>query len=630
MTSDAVMERREGIMEQGGVRSLTSQLADDLTWLEEHARRQPDQAIHAAELRLASGMVRNVIGPFLEGFPAQPLHVAVVGGAGAGKSTVANFLCGSLHAESNPQAGFTRHPVAYASAYGALNWPSGLGFLGPLRRLNDPEASNLDADVYQVRRVTYQPEQFSVLDRFVVWDCPDMTTWAAGGHLPPTAISASPWHAGAMTPSGGYVTRLLEVAAIADVIVYVASDERYNDEVPTQFLRTLLQAGKSVIVCLVKMREADAPAFVAHFKKDVLGRMPWAPVDVIAIPHLSHAQLADPVHQAARYRIPLVNQVNVLGDPVDLARRRTVHSAIHFLRGHYQRLFGVAQNDLTALEGWRGTVQEGQVDFDARYRREYLTSARFRRFDEALIRLLDMLELPGVGRFVSGTLYVLRTPYRLLKGLVVKAMSRPDAAAMPERPVLEDAFAGWVDLLRKESARRADTHPVWHHLNKGFTNGGLADLARDQFEQSFRGFQLSLTDEVERTARGIYEDLEKNPVALNTLRGTKFSLEVASVTGVVIAGGINWLDIVLVPLAASITHQLVELLGKQYVDYHREQARNRQQAMVTQYISGPLSEWLIRWPTSGGSDYERLQLILRRMPQALQQTETLIDLAMKG
>ena len=65
-----------------------------------------------------------------------------------------------------------------------------------------------------------------------------MTTWAAAGYVP----------------------RLLEVAALADVLVYVASDERYNDEVPTQFLKLLLQAGKPVVVCLTKMREADAAA----------------------------------------------------------------------------------------------------------------------------------------------------------------------------------------------------------------------------------------------------------------------------------------------------------------------------------------------------------------------------------
>ena len=163
-TTDLAVPKQEGILEQASVRSLTNQLADDLSWLEEHARRQPEHAIAAGELHLASALVRNVIAPYLEGFPPQPLHVAVVGGAGAGKSTVANLLSGAMHAESNPQAGFTRHPVAYASSYGALNWPSSLGFMGTLRRLSGQEPSSLDADVYQVRRVSYQAEQFSVLD----------------------------------------------------------------------------------------------------------------------------------------------------------------------------------------------------------------------------------------------------------------------------------------------------------------------------------------------------------------------------------------------------------------------------------------------------------------------------------
>src|SRR5207244_4551034 len=104
-----------------------------------------------------------------------------------------------------------------------------------------------------------------LLNYFVVWDCPDMTTWAATG----------------------YVSRLIEVCGLADVIVYVASDERYNDEVPTQFLQLLLQAGKQVVVCLTKMREADAPAMIDHFRTVVLSRMPVKNAAVVAIPWLS-------------------------------------------------------------------------------------------------------------------------------------------------------------------------------------------------------------------------------------------------------------------------------------------------------------------------------------------------------
>src|SRR5262249_10482018 len=150
-----------------------------------------------------------------------------------------------------------------------------------------------DEDVYQVRRVAADPTAFSLLKDFVLWDCPDMTTWAATGYGP----------------------RLLEVAGLADVLIYVASDERYNDEVPTQFLRLLLQTGKPVIVCLMKMKEADTPALVAHFQQEVLNRLPGRVVACVPIPHLTPEQLADPMRLAARYRIALLNQVAVLGDP---------------------------------------------------------------------------------------------------------------------------------------------------------------------------------------------------------------------------------------------------------------------------------------------------------------------------
>jgi hypothetical protein len=588
-------------------RTLTSQLAEDFGWLEEYCQRQPDQTTQVAELRLAGALVRNCIGPFLDGQPATPLHIAVVGGAGAGKSTVVNLLTGAVEAEANPQAGFTRHPVAYTSANGTLNWPAFLGFLGPLQRLNQPSPANLDDDVYQVRRVT-PGNGFSLLERFVVWDCPDMTTWASSGYLP----------------------RLLEIAGLADVIVFVASDERYNDEVPTRFLRLILQAGKPVVVCLMKMKEADVPALISHFQRDVLGRLPSGTVACLAIPFLTREQLADPVGKASRYRIPLVNQVSVLGEPPAVARRRAVQWATNYLVAGQDRLLGVARKDLAALQDWRTIVQAGQVEFDQRYRREYLTGEKFRRFDETLVRLLELLELPGAGRVLSGTLWVLRTPYRLIKGLAVKALSRPESATLPEQPLLEQALAGWLDLLRKEAARRADTHPVWAHIEEGFASG-LANQARERFQQGFRSFRLGLADEVDRTARAIYEDLEKNPAVLNTLRGSKFTMDVAAIVAAVATAGHNWvLDFALVPLAASITHQLVELMGKQYVDNQRERTRDRQLALVSQYLSGPLAEWLVQWPVTGGSAYERLNQALRRIPPTIQQLDAAVAKKVQG
>jgi hypothetical protein len=601
-------------MEQATIRSLTNQLAEDLAWLEQHARKQPQHAAQAGELRYAAALVRNVIAPFLEGQGPMPLHVAVVGGAGAGKSTVANMLCGAVLAESNPQAGFTRHPVAYAYATSNIAWPSSLGFLGSLQRLNKAEASSLDADVYQLRRVSQEAGQFGVLDKYLVWDCPDMTTWAATG----------------------YVARLLEVAALADVVVYVASDERYNDEVPTQFLKLLLQSGKMVVVCLMKMRESDAPAFLTHFQHEVLDRMPARAVTTLAIPQLTHAQLVDPNRNAPVYRVPIVNQIFVLGEPNLAARQRSVRSATAYLVNFQQQLLSVARDDLVALQTWKQLVRQGQFEFDQRYRREFLTGERFRRFDEALVRLLELLELPGIGKFASLTLDVLRMPYTWTKKLFNSAFARPEASTMPERQVLESGLSGWIDHLRKEAVSKASTHPLWQHVQQGF-NTGLDTNIKGRFNESFRGFQISLGDEVERTARAIYEDLEKNPVALNAFRGTKFTLEVATITGsavtILSTGGLSLpfvvATLVMAPLSASVIQMLSEFFGKQYVDYHREQTRMRQEALVAQHISEPLTTWLTQWPTTGGSAYERLQLILQRFPQNLQQLEAAVEAAIK-
>ncbi len=590
-------------MEPLSARALIGQLGDDLGWLEMHCREQPDQATAAVRLRLAGALVRNCVGPAIDDQPPTPLHVVVMGGAGAGKSTVANLLSGAQAAESNPQAGFTRHPVAYTSVSGPLAWAGHIGFLGPLQRLTNPTPASLDEDVYQVRRVPADPTTYDLLKDFVVWDCPDMTTWAAVGYIP----------------------RLLEAAALADVIVFVASDERYNDEVPTQFLKLILEAGKPVVVVLTKMREADAAPLIAHFQQEVVSRLPPGVVGCYAIPFLKPAQLADPARQAAKYRIPILNQVAVLGSPPALGRRRSVFGADRYLVQGLPDLLSVARRDLDALEGWQALVQNGRNEFVTRYNREYLNSEKFRGFDDALIRLMELLELPGIGRILSGTLWLLRTPYRLLRGLAKRMLSRPEELSRPEQPVLEDAYNGWIDMLRKEAARRAESHPVWAHVSQAFHSGGLTEQARELFQKSMRSFQSCEAEEVERTARDIYEQLEKRPAVLNTLRGGKLALDVATVAGSItaaVAAGWPWgVDLLIAPLVASLTHQLVELLGWQVVDAQREATRHRQQVLLKQHLSEPMAQWLTKWPATGGSSFERLQQALRRIPEAMQQLD---------
>src|SRR5262245_33897452 len=482
-------------MEPADHRQLVSLLAGDLSWLEEHSRRQPSLTREAGQLRHSAALVRNVVGPFLDGQPATPLHIAVVGGAGAGKSTIVNFLVGATVAEANPQAGYTRHPTAYIPGTASSGWSGHLGFLGPPRNLDQPGPSDLDEDVYEVRRVEGPA---SPLGDVVIWDCPDMTTWAAGGYVP----------------------RLIEAAGLADVIVYVASDERYNDEVPTQFLHLLVRAGKALVVVLTKMAEVNAGRIVEHFRTEVLSRLPkdssgLPAVPVLALPYLPTDQLADPSGKASVHRIPLINQVMVLADPA-LARKRTVDHALQYLSTAGGELLDVARQDLAAMDAWRNLVQVSRTEFDNRYKTEFLNGEGFRRFDEARDRLLNLLELPGAGRAFAMALYVLRLPYRGLRSVVEKALTRPPAVNVGEAQVLNASFRAWMDQLRAEAIRRADSHPLWRHVAAGF-NAGLGESASDQFQTLLRSYQVSSADEIEGAARAVTAGLEQSPATLAIL-----------------------------------------------------------------------------------------------------------------
>ena len=64
-----------------------------------------------------------------------------------------------------------------------------------------------------------------------------------------------------------------------------------------------------------------------------------------------------------------------------------------------------------------------------------LSGEKFQRFDEALVKLIDLLELPGVGRYISGALWVARLPYRAIRGAVGRMLKRPEGVP----PVVPDA-----------------------------------------------------------------------------------------------------------------------------------------------------------------------------------------------
>ncbi|CAN5287309.1 hypothetical protein BH11PLA2_BH11PLA2_10520 [soil metagenome] len=583
-------------MDATALRDTVRQTATDFEWLEAHCRARPDLARHAGELRLAAALTRNVIGPSVDGVKPPPLFVAVVGGAGAGKSTVVNFLLGEVAAETNPQAGYTRHPTAFVPA--DKPWPAHFAFIGPLRRLETESPANLDEDVYQVRKLRTSAAMEPLSD-FIVWDCPDMTTWAATG----------------------YVSRLIEVAGLADAIIYVASDERYNDEVPTQFLQSLLRAGKAVVVVLTKMNESNAAAMTEHFRTEVLGKLSIGDgrtVPIITLPQLSTAQRNDPAGAGAAFRVPLLNQLLVLCPTALPTRQRTVTNAVKFLDAASESLIDVARKDLAELDAWKGAVVAGQAAFQNRYHNEYLAGEPFRRFVRSRDEVLNLLELPGPGRYVSAAMQVLRKPYQWLRDYVVELAARPAPPNLPERTVLNSAMTAWLDSLQAESLRRAGNHPLWKQVSQGF-DAGLKTEAQAKFDDAARQFEVQEAGDLELAARSLNDYFANNATTLTILRGVKVAAEVvAAVTVIAVTWVPSWYQLLLVPLAVATVHQCFEWGIGAVMNAKKNAAKSKREALLADIVTKPLTTWFEQRPLSGGTPVERLQEILRRVPQSIQ------------
>lgn len=586
-------------MEPSDLRGTIRALADDFGWLEGHCRAHPEQAVHATYLRLAAALVRNVVGPAIEKVKARPLHIAVIGGAGAGKSTIANFLVGRAVAEANPQAGYTRHPIAFVPEQHVASWPATDGFLGPLVRQDSNAPSSKDEDIYQRRSVSVPHDD--PLAEFVVWDCPDMTTWAAGG----------------------YASRLTEVAALADIIVYVASDERYNDEVPTQYLHLLIKAGKAVVVCLTKMKEADAAGLTEHFRAEVLGKLPSLPdgsapnIPVVCIPNLTVAERTDPKTNSGQYRIALANHLLALCPNAEAARKRTVANAVHFLETASAGLLDVAKADLVHVNAWYASVAAGRQAFEDRYRREFLSGETFRRFDKTRDDILDQLELPGQAKAISTIIGFARWPYVKARDFLVSIVGRPPALALSEQDVLKNAMAGWLDGLQAESIRNAAIHPVWKQAASAFGTGAK-QTATDRFAASLREFETKEIMELESAGKGITDRLAKNPGLVNILRGLKIATEVILVLAVIwYTWPPNGWIILVIPLVLYFVHQITEWIVRAVVETARAKVRSQRMGLLAAHLSTPLNDWLATLPITQNTSLERLQQVLARVPKEI-------------
>lgn len=548
--------------------------------------------VSETEVRFAVALARYRFVPPTGRMLTERIHVMTFGGAGAGKSTVTNTILSADLAEVNPQAGYTRHPVAFLKSdieRPSELWPERLGLL---LRHDSAERANIDDHRFGWRRLHGELADPGFLRRHVVWDCPDLTA----------------------KDSTHYQSRVIEIAALAQVTVYVASDERYNDELPTNFLQAMLDAGKWVVVVLTKASPEESDELVALFRDQVVTRLRNAEriLAVVPIPAPPPGRFGILWTDAMPYGQQLRDTVErVTGDFASL-QSEAKRSAVRYLRSQQARLLDPLRQDLAEWRAWIELVRQNANEAVLRYERDYLARVQHRELSHALHEFLGLFTLNGVFEILWRGQELLRSPFRLAKTFWKRFAPSLPISHVDEERAIEKVRRGMLESLQVTAATRKYRHRLWQDLHKALHEDAV-ELIEPAFYRIRNRQRRHIEEQLETVGQTVRSEIERVPLAVPVLKLSRVLVDLVAIAAAVYVGGFTPLSIVLVVLVMGLTDELVRLACQQYVNRHRASLARRQKDNIRELIQHAYIDPLLQMPPSIGKRLQTLSTLTERL-----------------
>jgi hypothetical protein len=539
------------------------------------------------QLLLTLALLRNTVAPAVLGMSPPPVHVAVVGGTNCGKSTVTNILVGEPVASWSLQGGFTTIPTGYAMpelVQGA--WHEQPGMLQGLRQLlPEQETAARAAPEYACVALT-PPARLDYLYHTVVWDTPDLDSRYAPERL----------------------HRVLEILGLADIVVVVLSKEKYADHTAYELLSLLLACGKTILVCLNKFTPTEFPEGREHFQRQMLDtperqQAVGKPVLLAYVEPTSLTCLwAVPEPTAHPLRAALAAY---LRHPHEL-RQQTCQGAVQYISRHVGTLLQPARRECALLAEWRAQVVARQQECLAFYRQHYLEDEqRYDSFRLALLRLLDLLDVPGINRVTRLIRQVVTAPMRWGWGLLRQlVLSPPQVVPRPEAAVLQESLDTGLKALHTFLLERQEDHRLWRQLRDRF-EGTVPDLLA-QVARRLQTHEEALAPAIEAAAHQIYARMQASPAQLQAIRGGKLALEVAVTVAAVKSGGFTPDDLLFGSLAYAGLQAAVQIAGERYVHRVKQDLQETQATAMAQLLDETFVAPLLRLPDSSSAEQQAL------------------------
>lgn len=552
-----------------------------------------DDPVREPLLRFALSLLRMRIRPSLcpGWLDKDPVHISVFGGTNSGKSTLLNILLGKSAAGMNVTARFSQHPEAYRRSSLGNEWladfPSRFSGYERLEGRHPPRQSDqeITEQGYRPAMSVLDPSALQplaiaepVADAAVLWDAPDFSTEL----------------------SRQWMGAVLDSVALAEIVVLAVTDESYADERCAVLYRMVSSAGLALHAVANKIPEGSGRELLDDIKRKL--NESWQGKGA-ALPERCFHRLALVEGESPEQRLSMLLGTEDAGEfRTSIGReaaggrelkRRVLLDAAAYLGARRDEVLAPLSLEVETAGSWAaGVARITGTEFVDRYRSEYLNGERYEEFNAALLRLMELLEVPGIGPILKALSDVARVPLRLAKGLLKSffGSGKSDSSQPAEKEALGRFFEAWLASLKSESqlCSRRDAHPAWREIARRLDSGAYQDELVGRFAGAYQDYRARLDREIGARARKIYARLEENPSLLGVLRGANLLGNVAVTGSAVMSGGLTPSDLVLGPAIAGLWRILITEGLDVYVRGQEEGLKKEQFGMMKQLIEEQL------------------------------------------
>jgi len=554
----------EPMPDRDAIESFLTTLAGARRRLEKTGARDADVALELAVALLRYRRCAEHAPP--------PAQVVVAGPTQSGKSTAVNWLFGRAVAEASPLAGHTRRAEGFASPALADEDLARLTCIfGAAPRATRVEVGTLGDDAWSLDTVPGEPAFDHTV---VVWDSPDFDS----------------------VNSRSYRAIAFRLFALADLVLFVVSKEKYADQTVWTALDLLRPLAIPTLICVNKVPDAAREILLASLQERLAGA--GVNAGVVSMPYVQDTRANDTgaLRTAVRAALNVARSADG-GRDLD-----------PFLRQHWDAWCEPVRVELQQSALWREQVDAAVESAAVAYDAQYLSAPHYAAtLQQAVVRLLELLEIPALAEPLIRARRVLTWPARKLRGLISATTERVIARPPDrERAILSGIVRQALTDLQQLAAHEANRSPEpgarwWRQLFSAL------HAQSTELEVRTRGaidaYQTAFAAEVEAAAQTLFTQLKTHPAMLNSLRAARVTADAAGLVIALKTGGIGLNDLILTPAMLSFTSTLAEgaIGGYMHVVESRLKARQRQAVRET-VLDGVLKPLLLETPRAMPDD----------------------------